>query len=993
MALGSDVTPSRGIPLRALLVVPFVALIVTAVAFTGTLAFRSGRQGVSAVAQQLHQELTARIEEHLRTFLETPHQINRLNAEAMRHGWLPATDAAGLERHFAAQVQVFESVTSVYFGNPAGGLVNAGREGAVGAAYVIATDGFTSGPLRKYATDRQGNRTTLLATIPRFDARTRPWYVGAVAKRDATWSEIYPLITGQDLAIAASRPVYDARGALLGVVSVDLFLSHLGTFLRNLAIGKTGQAFILERSGLVVATSTSEPPVTAREGAAGPQRRTPGQYDSPLIRHGAAVLADRFGDYRRIARAEQVDFAIAGERHLLHVTPVRVPSGPDWLIAVVIPEADFLGNLQANARTTAGVVLLVLALTLLTGIGVAQGIGRPVGGLVAATRALATGTWTPPGRDRGWIRELRELTHAFSRMAGQLRETVERLTGEVAERTQAEAALAARTTQLEAVREMGAEITRELDLDRLLEHIVRRAMELAGVDSGGLLFWDDAAHRLVPQVYLGALRGLLPTSIALGEGLVGRVAAERRGQFVNDYPAWPGARPEAVTRTSVTATLAEPLLYGERLIGVINLARTEGQGTFTEADAALLRLFADHAAIAIENARLYTAAQREVVGRMDAEARLREREQRLALAIAGSGVGIWDWRVQTGEVTYNERWAEIVGYTLDELAPVSIQTWATLCHPDDLETSNARLQAHFAGTAPVYECEARMRHKAGHWVWVLDRGMVTERAPDGTPLRMTGTHFDVTDRKQLEEERLIRSKLESTGLLAGGIAHDFNNLLTVVLGNLELLEMTPAAERAELLGEMREAVDQAHALTQQFLALSRGEASSRQPVAPEALCRGAVDTALRGSQIATTLDLPADLWRVSGDLERLGVALRNLLVNAKEAMPAGGRLTLSAVNLPGPSRQVRLTLADTGVGIPDAILPKVFDPYFSTKPRGGQRGMGLGLTVARAIVEQHGGTLALTSTAGEGTTVTVTLPAAEATPSVIGRGSSRPGRA
>jgi PAS domain S-box-containing protein len=141
----------------------------------------------------------------------------------------------------------------------------------------------------------------------------------------------------------------------------------------------------------------------------------------------------------------------------------------------------------------------------------------------------------------------------------------------------------------------------------------------------------------------------------------------------------------------------------------------------------------------------------DVDDRVRAEEALREREEQLASAVEGSGVGLWDWRPQTGEETFNARWAEILGYTLDELAPTSIATWRDLFHPDDLRRADQLLEEHFAGQSDLYECEARMRHKDGHWVWVLERGKVAEWDGDGRPLRMVGTQLDVSERRRAEE--------------------------------------------------------------------------------------------------------------------------------------------------------------------------------------------------------------------------------------------------
>jgi PAS domain S-box-containing protein len=141
----------------------------------------------------------------------------------------------------------------------------------------------------------------------------------------------------------------------------------------------------------------------------------------------------------------------------------------------------------------------------------------------------------------------------------------------------------------------------------------------------------------------------------------------------------------------------------------------------------------------------------DITAQRQADEALRLSEERLAGALEGSEAALWDWRVQTAEVIFNERWAEIIGYTLAEISPVSIETWERFTHPDDQRRSRELLKRHLVGESPLYECEARMRHKDGHWVWVLDRGKVREWDDAGRPMRMIGTHLDITARKQAEQ--------------------------------------------------------------------------------------------------------------------------------------------------------------------------------------------------------------------------------------------------
>ncbi len=142
----------------------------------------------------------------------------------------------------------------------------------------------------------------------------------------------------------------------------------------------------------------------------------------------------------------------------------------------------------------------------------------------------------------------------------------------------------------------------------------------------------------------------------------------------------------------------------------------------------------------------------DITERKQAEEELFKTKERFDFALQATNTGLWDWNVQTGEVVFNEQWAAMVGYTLDELKPLSIQTWMNLCHPEDLQESNALLEKHFKGESEIYRCEARMKHKNGNWIWILDSGKVIEWDKNGRSLRMIGTHTDITDRKQLEQK-------------------------------------------------------------------------------------------------------------------------------------------------------------------------------------------------------------------------------------------------
>ena len=167
--------------------------------------------------------------------------------------------------------------------------------------------------------------------------------------------------------------------------------------------------------------------------------------------------------------------------------------------------------------------------------------------------------------------------------------------------------------------------------------------------------------------------------------------------------------------------------------------------------------------ITMQGKRYFLTVMRNITSAVTYQRNLTVQNARMQSIIEGTNVGTWEWDILSGRTYFNERWAEIVGYTLEELQPISIETWMHLAHPNDLEQCNKKIQDHFEGKTDYYECESRMRHKEGHWVWVLDRGRVNVRDPKGKPLKMSGTHQDITDRKLIEEALKAERDLFSQG--------------------------------------------------------------------------------------------------------------------------------------------------------------------------------------------------------------------------------------
>ena len=337
----------------------------------------------------------------------------------------------------------------------------------------------------------------------------------------------------------------------------------------------------------------------------------------------------------------------------------------------------------------------------------------------------------------------------------------------------------------------------------------------------------------------------------------------------------------------------------------------------------------------------------------------------------------------------NPSWTRVLGWSEAELLSRPVHDFM---HPDDRERT-LQARAALAKGVPVRGLENRYLCKDGSYRWLSWQSSVE---PGGDTVFAVAR--DITERRHADQERLLLSRLESSGLLAGGLAHDFNNLLTGLLLNLEMLGLSGPLAGAQLrqLAAAKESVHTARALTQQLVTLAQpdGLPVSRRALDLRPMLERALAQAFAGSAVRAETRVAPDLWPVAGDEDRLEQVIRSLAFNAREAMPAGGLVTLHAENIaasapasaapsapptdapPTAPRHIVLRLVDQGGGMSAEVLDRIFDPYFSTKQRSAQKGMGLSLPICRAVLRRHGGTIDIESAPGRGTTVTCRLPAA-----------------
>jgi signal transduction histidine kinase len=409
--------------LRTFLVVPFVLQIIGAVGLVGYLSFRNGQQAVNDLAEKLLDKSNAVVTQRLDKYLQTAQDINQLNAEAIRLGELNLQDFVRAGRHFWKQSQIFD-VSYIGGALPTGEFSGAGRWLKGQGTTIDERSARLGNRNYTYATDSQGNRTKSVYVYG-YDPREENWYPAAIKAGKPVWSSVFNWSdTPEIVAIDAGYPVYDDKHKLIAILDVSLRLSKLSQFLRESTVSPSAKVLVMERDGALIASSSTEPPFTLVKGKA--ERLSAFKSQDPLIQAATQSLQKKFGTFKQITKEQQIDFVLKGDRQFLRVTPWRDKFGLDWLVVVVVPESDFMGQINANTYTTGLLCLGALAFATLVGLLTARWITHPILNLNQAAKAIAEGdfsqTVTLKRKD-----ELGELSGSFNSMATQLQTSFDEL--------------------------------------------------------------------------------------------------------------------------------------------------------------------------------------------------------------------------------------------------------------------------------------------------------------------------------------------------------------------------------------------------------------------------------------------------------------------------------------------------------------------------------------------------------------------------------------
>ena len=613
---------------------------------------------------------------------------------------------------------------------------------------------------------------------------------------------------------------------------------------------------------------------------------------------------------------------------------------------------------------------------------------------------------------RGAVFDITERKALEARLLA-INETLEARVGQVREEARA----------LEVLNRTGVAVAAEHDLERLVQMVTDAGVELSHAEFGAFFYnvTKEGGEAYTLYTLSGAPRSAfekfpMPRNTAIFEPTFRGRGPVRSDDILSD-PRYGKSAPYygmPKGHLPVRSYLAVPVVSrsGE-VLGGLFFGHPQPK-VFTERAERIVAALASQAAVAIDNARLYQAGQRELAARRQAESQLQnlnetlerratERARQLATSLTSLEdterrfqllvQGVTDYAIYMLDpdghvVNWNPGAERIKGYTSGEVLGRHFSSFYT---PEDRTGGTPTKALATARESGKYEAEGWRIRKDGtkFWAGVVINAIKTSA---GELVGFAKITRDLTERRAADERAMQAQKMEGIGHLTGGVAHDFNNLLTIIIGNLETLlrNLTLSPLDAERL--RRSAMNamtgarRAESLTQRLLAFSRQQPLDPKPIDLARLVNGMSDILRRtlGEQITVETVLSGSAWRAHADPNQLELAILNLAVNARDAMEDGGRLTLETANVlldeqyaasqveVVPGQYVMVAVTDTGTGMPPEVRARAFDPFFTTKEVG--RGTGLGLSQVYGFAKQSGGHVKIYSEVGLGTTVKLYLP-------------------
>lgn len=921
---------NKKITLRLILLVAFILQAVLMTTLITLFSYSNSQKAVNELIQKLKNETSSKIYQYVVDYLDAPVILNKLNAHMIHQSPGIVNDQDLLISRFLEQVKTHPHINSIYFGNNKGGLANSGREAVGDSLYIIRTDNFKAGNFNKYAVSVDGRIENFIVSVPNFDATHRAWFQNAVTYGTHYWSDVYTLFTGQDIAISASYPVYTEDYHLLGVVSCDLFLSHLSHYLSRINISQNGMSFILDKQGRMIASSLKEK-LFEKDPDTGVSRQINGlDSSSDIIRKSVQTL---------IHQNETLDFEKTGNYTFKHknqiyhlqATPIVHNLNLNWIIVTIIPENDFMGQIKRSNLITYSMIAIFLILSIFLAFFITKRILKPISDLKDNVIRLTHTNWDieiPEYR----ISEIDLLGKEFSMMSQSLKQAFEKIEQETTEKLKTQLELKGKETQIGIIGDnlpkgLIYRIIRDKTGHNRFTYISNGVRELHQLTPEQVL--NDACL-LYSQIHPDDLDYVLKKEI---ESLNKLELFEVECRFIkpDGNESW------------------------RRLISVPYLSE-EGE------------YIGDGIELDITDQKIYEQA-------------IESEKERLSVTLKSIADGVITTDTNGHIFIMNRIAEELTGWMSHEAFQKPLDLVYNVVNDKTLEPAD-NLMGKVVKTGLVEERTSQIHliSKSGKSVMISESYAPIKDKQENI-IGVIIVFRDITEKQKMIEAMNNAQKLESIGLLAGGIAHDFNNLLSGIYGNLELalLESNELSVQ-EFLGNATKSLDRARALTNQLLTFSKGGVPVKKFCKVEPFMMETVNFALSGSNVSCQFEIEDQLMTAYFDKNQMAQVVDNIVINAQQAMPLGGEIKVKVSNFDNALHKnpllksivyIRIDIRDAGIGIARENIPYIFDPFFTTK----SKGHGLGLATCYSIIKQHDGLIECDSELGKGTIFSIYLPA------------------
>ncbi len=945
--------------------IPFMVQLLIVVGLIGYLSYKNGQETISDLAGSLMTEIGMRIDQDLTGYFQRLEQITRSNAYLIQKKRLDLSDSAGLKERFKEQLENAHLVNSAALATEEGDFVALERDDV---SLIWRVHDKTTKVFSSFRLDKNGQETEETGTIIDFDPHRDPphdpWYEKARSAKKAVWLLVVSLAKGMgnpELHIVNFLPFYSDTGSMMGVTASSIYLSHFNQFLSNLKIGKTGQSFVIDKQGFLVATSSGETPFIRKgdptyEESVEVEKRRLSAMDSrnPVTRAGARAILERYGSFEKITLAERFDFRYEGSQYFVQMIPIQ-KNNIDWLTVIMVPETDFMEHIQKNTRFNFALAVLALVLALGVGLFTTRWITRPILRLNTAARQIAKGEWDAPvpvHRED----EIGELADTFRHMAENLKTMVERLKKEIMEKEEMTQTIRASEERFRT----------------LLQSIPEIAIQGYRLD-GTTTYWNEASERFY-----------------------GYSAEEAIGRSLLDLIIPPEMREEVKASMELMAKTGKPIPSDELVL----MTRYGSRVT----------VFSNHTLVQMSGRPIELfCLDIDLTKRRLAEEKLKQVIEEQDILLNHIDIQVWYLK---GIETYGAVNKAHAAFLNKQRADLEYRLFK------DVLPAGTGLDQYIAENQKVFEGKVQTRSE----VWVVNgsgesRLLAVTRTPK---LSETGEveyvvcfANDITEARKMQEIMIQTEKMISVGGIAAGIAHEINNPLGIILQNIQNIErriqpdFPKNIEEATAIGlsmdlmaqymrqrkldkfiqDIKTAGIRAADIIRHMLDFSRQSGSRKtlcdiRDIVNRALTLAGNDYDLKKNydfrkihiDLETKMDLP-QIECIETEIEQV---LLNLFRNAAQAMSEAKpqikspAICIRILALPDKDA-VRIEVSDNGPGILPEHQARIFEPFFTTKAKG--QGTGLGLSVSHAIITRnHGGKMTVTNLSGSGAQFVIELP-------------------